>query len=106
MLGSLLPSRHLLPCIVTPASPAMLLRPLALTLLSFILASTTCNASPIIEGRANVDFNNPLSNGGSMLDRSAGLGEPLNVIISAKSTPRVLDMASETGAINFFRSIG
>ncbi|KDQ16146.1 hypothetical protein BOTBODRAFT_173417 [Botryobasidium botryosum FD-172 SS1] len=32
----------------------------------------------------------PASNGGSQLDQSAGLGEPLNVIISALSSPSVL----------------
>lgn len=33
-----------------------------------------------LEGRATVPFVAPASNGGSQLDSSAGLGEPLNVI--------------------------
>ncbi|KAJ4483931.1 hypothetical protein J3R30DRAFT_143294 [Lentinula aciculospora] len=36
-------------------------------------------------------FFDPRRNGGSMLDASAGLGEPLNVIISGQSSPDVLD---------------
>ncbi|KAJ7121277.1 hypothetical protein C8R43DRAFT_1090845 [Mycena crocata] len=45
------------------------------------------SASPI--KRAD-DFINPTLTGGSFLDKSAGLGEPLNVIISGKSSPEVL----------------
>ncbi|KAK0438332.1 uncharacterized protein EV420DRAFT_1623280 [Desarmillaria tabescens] len=39
----------------------------------------------------SVDFYDPNLNGGSMLDNAGGgLGEPLNVIISGKSSPEVL----------------
>lgn len=36
------------------------------------------SATPLLSERA-VDFVNPTTNGGSWLDKSAGLGEPLNV---------------------------
>ncbi|KAK0455489.1 uncharacterized protein EV420DRAFT_1272626 [Desarmillaria tabescens] len=72
--------------------------------LSFFLPAVF--ASPISCRSADVDFYNPLLSGGSMLDKSAGLGEPLNVIISAKSTSTVLDINSPLGAINYFRAIG
>jgi len=45
----------------------------------------------------------PAANGGSQLDSSAGLGEPLNIIISALSSAEVL---STKGIENFARSIG
>ncbi|KAK0225621.1 hypothetical protein IW262DRAFT_1456728 [Armillaria fumosa] len=72
--------------------------------LSFFLPAVF--ASPIACRATEVDFFNPLLSGGSMLDKSAGLGEPLNVIISAKSTPTVLDINSPLGAINYFRALG
>lgn len=72
--------------------------------LSFFLPAVF--ASPISCRSADVDFYNPLLSGGSMLDKSAGLGEPLNVIISAKSTSTVLDINSPLGAINYFRALG
>ncbi|KAF9070151.1 hypothetical protein BDP27DRAFT_647415 [Rhodocollybia butyracea] len=57
--------------------------------------------TPIIPMYAcsSVDFYSPLLGGGSMLDN----GEPLNVIISALSTPEVL---TEDGIINFAKAIG
>ncbi|KAJ3762498.1 hypothetical protein F5878DRAFT_666702 [Lentinula raphanica] len=52
----------------------------------------------------DADFFNPLLNGGSMLDQVPGvLGEPLNVIISAQSSPDVLTL---NGIINFAKAIG
>ncbi|KAK7473202.1 hypothetical protein VKT23_001300 [Stygiomarasmius scandens] len=52
-----------------------------------------------------VDYFNPLEKGGSLLDKSAGLGEPLNVIISAKSTPEILSFTNH-GFLNYARAIG
>jgi len=52
-----------------------------------------------------VDYYSPLIGGGSMLD-DAGVGpvgEPLNVIISALSSPQVL---TDAGFLNFARAIG
>jgi len=56
-----------------------------------------------VKRNASVAFINPAENGGSMLDSSAGLGEPLNVIVSALSSPEVLTKA---GFINWARSVG
>ncbi|GJJ13523.1 hypothetical protein Clacol_007777 [Clathrus columnatus] len=61
---------------------------------------------------SGVDFYPPAAGGGTMLDASAGLGEPLNVsdddltglvIISGKSSPEVL---TDDGFLNWSRSIG
>ncbi|KAK7005907.1 hypothetical protein R3P38DRAFT_1723460 [Favolaschia claudopus] len=52
---------------------------------------------------ATVDFINPTDNGGSWLDKSNGLGEPLNVVISAKSTPDVLTL---DGLLRYAHAIG
>jgi len=51
----------------------------------------------------NVPYVNPADNGGSQLDASAGLGEPLNVIVSGLSSPEVL---STKGIENWARSFG
>jgi len=51
----------------------------------------------------NVPYINPADNGGSQLDSSAGLGEPLNVIVSGLSSPAVL---TKNGFENWARSIG
>ncbi|GBE81240.1 hypothetical protein SCP_0309670 [Sparassis crispa] len=49
-------------------------------------------------------YYNPTDGGGSMLDNAQdGYGEPLNVIVSALSSPDVL---TYDGAINFARAIG
>jgi len=53
--------------------------------------------------KLDVDFFPPMKGGGTMLDASAGLGEPLNVIISGKSSPEVL---TDDGLLNWARSIG
>lgn len=47
-------------------------------------------------------FIDPRLYGGSMLDQSAGLGEPLNVIISALSTP---DLLTRKGLQGYLRSL-
>ncbi|KAJ3881112.1 hypothetical protein F5051DRAFT_477691 [Lentinula edodes] len=46
----------------------------------------------------------PRVNGGSMLDASGGLGEPLNVIISGRSSPDVLDATGKF--YNYANAIG
>ncbi|KAN0124287.1 hypothetical protein V8E52_001936 [Russula decolorans] len=51
-----------------------------------------------------VDFVDPRPGGGSLLDHdSGGLGEPLNVIISGKSSERVL---ADGGFVHFANAIG
>ncbi|KDR75416.1 hypothetical protein GALMADRAFT_98884 [Galerina marginata CBS 339.88] len=51
-----------------------------------------------------VDFFNPLTGGGSLLDNAgSGGGEPLNVIISGLSSPGVL---TDAGVLNFAKAIG
>ncbi|KAI0051848.1 hypothetical protein FA95DRAFT_1554092 [Auriscalpium vulgare] len=57
-----------------------------------------------LQRRAPPAFFDPRPNGGSMLDRLVnGFGEPLNVIISALSSPSVL---TDDGILNYARSIG
>ncbi|KAF9527283.1 hypothetical protein CPB83DRAFT_815609 [Crepidotus variabilis] len=81
-----------------------------LSLLASIIAiASSVSAAPLAEnvvdlgGRAIVDFYDPRSRGGSLLDQSAGLGEPLNVIISGKSSPEVL---TKDGFNDFAEAIG
>ncbi|KAL0955991.1 hypothetical protein HGRIS_002168 [Hohenbuehelia grisea] len=50
-----------------------------------------------------VDYYDPRVGGGSLLDKSSGLGEPLNVIISGKSSPEVL---TQKGFLQFAQAIG
>jgi len=59
------------------------------------------SATPV--SKRAVDFNNPTDGGGSWLDKSAGLGEPLNVVISAQSTPEVLTLP---GFLQYAQAIG
>ncbi|KAJ6594380.1 hypothetical protein B0H19DRAFT_1247057 [Mycena capillaripes] len=64
------------------------------------------SATPVTK-RA-VDFVNPTLGGGSWLDKSAGLGEPLNVsnpevVISAQSSPEVLALP---GFLQYAQAIG
>ncbi|KAF9527281.1 hypothetical protein CPB83DRAFT_768758 [Crepidotus variabilis] len=80
------------------------------TLLSAsLLFAATVTGAPIVETleeleeRASVDFFKPTDKGGSLLDQSAGLGEPLNVIISGKSSPEVL---TKDGFNNYARAVG
>ncbi|KDQ16117.1 hypothetical protein BOTBODRAFT_130344 [Botryobasidium botryosum FD-172 SS1] len=71
-------------------------------LFPLLLLVTRIFAIPIAE-RNGVAFIPPASNGGSQLDESAGLGEPLNVIISGLSTPSVL---TNEGIEDYARSFG
>ncbi|KAJ7693448.1 hypothetical protein B0H17DRAFT_933078 [Mycena rosella] len=59
------------------------------------------SASPLT--KRGVDFINPTLAGGSWLDKSAGLGEPLNVVISAQSSPEVLTL---DGFLQYAQTIG
>jgi len=66
------------------------------------------SAQPPVHPRADVHQNlvayiPPASNGGSQLDSSAGLGEPLNIIVSGLSSPEVL---FTNGLIQWANSIG
>jgi len=66
------------------------------------------SAQPPLDPRAAVQQNlvayiPPASNGGSQLDSSAGLGEPLNIIVSGLSSPQVL---TTPGIIQWANSIG
>jgi len=66
--------------------------------LAIVLASSASYVK-----RDGVAYFNPLDNGGSMLDDAGGgLGEPMNVIISGLSDPRVL---TDDGFLNWARSI-
>jgi len=57
-----------------------------------------------IQVRGDVAYYNPTSGGGSMLDDAGdGLGEPLNVIISGKSSPDVL---TDDGILNYAHALG
>ncbi|KAJ7873885.1 hypothetical protein B0H14DRAFT_3557151, partial [Mycena olivaceomarginata] len=67
----------------------------------FLALPNLLSASPI--KRDDGDFLNPTLAGGSFLDKSAGLGEPLNVIISAKSSPEVLTI---DGFLQYAQTIG
>jgi len=53
--------------------------------------------------KALVDYYPPPLGEGKMLNSSGGLGEPLNVIISGKSSPEVL---TDHGFLNWAKSIG
>jgi hypothetical protein len=58
----------------------------------------------VVSAWAGVDFFNPIVGGGSMLNNVGnGLGEPLNVIISALSSPAIL---TNDGILKFGRAIG
>ncbi|KAJ7121269.1 hypothetical protein C8R43DRAFT_900223 [Mycena crocata] len=59
------------------------------------------SATPVT--KRGVDFINPTLAGGSWLDKSAGLGEPLNVVISAQSSPEVLTL---DGFLQYAQAIG
>ncbi|KAF8308439.1 hypothetical protein DL93DRAFT_1885737 [Clavulina sp. PMI_390] len=63
-----------------------------------LVSSSLALATP---QRRAVAYTDPAASGGSILDSSAGLGEPLNVIISGLSSPSVL---SNTGIENWARS--
>ncbi|KAF9010596.1 hypothetical protein BDQ17DRAFT_1397274 [Cyathus striatus] len=75
------------------------------TCIPFLLALVAaCASAPIpIFTRGPVDYYDPRQNGGSFLDRSANAGEPLNVIISGKSSPEVLTPA---GFLEYAHAVG
>ncbi|GLB37420.1 hypothetical protein LshimejAT787_0404710 [Lyophyllum shimeji] len=50
-----------------------------------------------------VDFYDPRTRGGALLNKSGSGGEPLNVIISGGSTPGVL---TSTGFLDYARAVG
>ncbi|KAK0480924.1 hypothetical protein IW261DRAFT_1150493 [Armillaria novae-zelandiae] len=73
-----------------------------LTVLTVLAPLALALQIPIQPG--SVDFYDPNLGGGSMLNNvGGGLGEPLNVIISGKSSPEVL---TNDGIINYARAIG
>ncbi|KIK69249.1 hypothetical protein GYMLUDRAFT_35314 [Collybiopsis luxurians FD-317 M1] len=85
------------------------MRPFVLGLGAASLGSALVHAEPVISrstvqcGQGGAYFD-PRKGGGSMLDASAGLGEPLNVIISGLSTPDVLDATGKF--YNYANAIG
>ncbi|KAF9227474.1 hypothetical protein BS17DRAFT_467164 [Gyrodon lividus] len=74
------------------------------TIFSFVThVSFLLSFSPTLDYRG-VAYYNPTLGGGSMLDDAGdGYGEPLNVIISGLSSPRVL---TDDGIVNYARAIG
>ncbi|KAF8320788.1 hypothetical protein DL93DRAFT_2124390 [Clavulina sp. PMI_390] len=80
----------------------MLLR---ISMIGSVLASLPLLANGLsipLARTSSVPFLSPASNGGSQLDSSAGLGEPLNIIVSALSSPDVL---TDDGFLNWAKSI-
>ncbi|KAJ7347111.1 hypothetical protein DFH08DRAFT_961484 [Mycena albidolilacea] len=73
------------------------------TLAAFALALPTLISATTRVTEIPADFINPTTKGGSWLDKSAGLGEPLNVVISAKSSPEVL---TDDGFLQYAQAIG
>ncbi|KAB5592825.1 hypothetical protein CTheo_3745 [Ceratobasidium theobromae] len=73
--------------------------------------SRSARSRPVRRGVPDVGYDDPRANGGSLLTSGfvtypAGLGEPLNVIISAKSDKDVLvDREDKGGLRNFFLSM-
>ncbi|WRT63434.1 uncharacterized protein IL334_000339 [Kwoniella shivajii] len=79
--------------------------------LSFIPGSALLAlCSTTIQAVVHKGFNNPILNGGSMLaygDWPPALGEPLNIIISNQSDPRVLvETMQEGGLYNYLEGAG
>ncbi|KAF7312815.1 hypothetical protein MKEN_00964900 [Mycena kentingensis (nom. inval.)] len=71
-----------------------------------LVVAVSVSAGPFFVKRDDYDdgdFIDPRLGGGRMLDASAGLGEPLNAIISGKSSPDVL---SGDGRLQYFQAIG
>lgn len=80
-----------------PAKPATA----AVAAASSVLQSGATQLSQL--GAGNAAFFSPLNGGGSMLDIvSPGLGEPMNVIVSGLSDPRVL---TDDGFLNWAQSL-
>jgi hypothetical protein len=88
------------------ASPAPAPEQPAKALTSALAAASTALgsvASQIQNKASGVPFFSPLDGGGSELDVvSPGLGEPMNVIISGLSDPRVL---TDDGFLNWAQSV-
>ncbi|KAF7357778.1 hypothetical protein MVEN_00823800 [Mycena venus] len=105
--------KTLLPCVsftlISPSRPSSRCRPLFEMYSSTVLAVLALalpgllSATPVTTTKRAVDFINPTTNGGSWLDKSAGLGEPLNVVISAQSSPEVLTL---DGFLQYAQTIG
>ena len=74
----------MLPMIRIPLSAAVVL--FAVVSCAKPLRDTTGSERYAVKRNASVAFINPAENGGSMLDSSAGLGEPLNVSPSSQSS--------------------
>jgi len=81
----------------------MVLIPLAVTLFSDYHNVVALASQDPIQRDPSVPYFNPAEYGGSQLDRSAGAGEPLNVIVSAYSSPEVL---TKQGILTWARSVG
>ncbi|KAJ7464970.1 hypothetical protein B0H11DRAFT_1870227 [Mycena galericulata] len=70
----------------------------------FILAILLLPSSLVFSAPTSPEYYDPRTEGGSMLDNAgAGVGEPLNVIISGHSTPSVL---TNSGFLGFAEAIG
>jgi len=78
-----------------------LVRFLSLVLAVQVTLFFSALAAPLV--KRDVDYYDPRLNNGSMLDGAGAFGEPLNVIISGKSSPQVLD---KDGIVNYARAIG
>ncbi|KAI0302558.1 hypothetical protein BC826DRAFT_420971 [Russula brevipes] len=74
-------------------------------LVALLFAHTTFGLAP--PRRSSGDgFIDPVPGGGSWLDSGDGKsGEPLNVVISGLSSPKVLDTVSDDGFLNFARAL-
>jgi len=74
-------------------------------LLALFFAHTTFGLA--LPGRSSgTGFIDPVPGGGSWLDSGDGKsGEPLNVVISGLSSPKVLDFVSDDGFLNFARAL-
>ncbi|KAH9935389.1 uncharacterized protein B0H18DRAFT_412142 [Fomitopsis serialis] len=69
-----------------------------------LLVNSDITQSPFT--RPPAAFYSPLDSGGTMFDNTGnGLGEPLNVIISGFSSPKVVDSGLD-GIVNYARAIG
>ncbi|KAF6761248.1 hypothetical protein DFP72DRAFT_988020 [Ephemerocybe angulata] len=74
-------------------------------IISVFLSFPFVLGAPTLFKRENVDYFDPRKGGGSLLNQSGGpgLGEPLNVIISGKSSSGVL---TASGFLNYVRAVG
>jgi len=72
---------------------------------SLLLSLPLVLGAPTFPKRDTVDFYDPRTGGGFLLNQSGGpgLGEPLNVIISGKSSPSIL---TADGFLNYVRAVG